>query len=89
MNMNMDEKKQFIIVADCLLKVLFLALLTIIGGSVQAKQIFVATNGDDSNEGTMASPFWSVQRAQTAANPEIRFICGGAHMQSMKAIFHR
>lgn len=80
MTTDMVGRKQFLIVEKHILTGLFLAFIMMIGGPAQAKQIFVAPDGDDSNTGTMASPFWSVQRAQTEANPgDTVYLRGGTY----------
>ena len=78
--MNIDRRRPYLIEANRLLTILMLAFLTWIAGSVQAKSIFVSPDGDDSNEGTMVSPFWSVQRAQIEANPgDTVYLRGGTY----------
>jgi hypothetical protein len=42
-------------------------LLVAYGSSAQAASYFVATDGNDANQGTLASPFATLQRAQQAA----------------------
>lgn len=82
--MYVEGKNQLFLAANCLLTILFLSLM---GGAIQAKQIFVATDGDDSNAGTMASPYWSVQRAQTEASPgDTVYLRGGTYQISVNDI---
>ena len=78
--MNIGRGKYNTKSKDPLLSILLLAFLTIAAGSVQSKQIFVSPDGDDGNNGTMASPFWSVQRAQAEANPgDTVYLRGGTY----------
>lgn len=42
--------------------------------SLSATNYFVATNGDDSNAGTLDKPFATLQKAQSKSFPEIRYI---------------
>lgn len=42
--------------------------------SLSATNYFVATNGDDSNAGTLDKPFATLQKAQSKVVPEIRYI---------------
>lgn len=58
---------------------LFLSILVNI--SLQAKQIFVSPNGNDTTEGTIESPLWSVQKAQTIASAgDTVYIRGGKYI---------
>lgn len=51
--------------------------------SLQAKQIFVSPSGDNTNDGTIESPFWSVQKAQSVASPgDTVYIRGGNYIIS-------
>lgn len=80
MTLRIKKGKQSPSVKEQFLIVLISYLFAFIGGSLQAKQIFVAPGGDDSNDGTMASPFWSVQRAQTEASlGDTVYIRGGTY----------
>ncbi len=48
--------------------------------SLSAKQIFVSPEGDDINEGTIESPFWSIQKAQSVASAgDTVYIRGGTY----------
>ncbi len=63
-----------------LLRQLLLTCSILFSISLQARQIFVAPNGDDSNSGTMVSPFWSVQKAQLEAVPgDTVYLRGGTY----------
>src|SRR4051812_16618018 len=70
------------------------ALLVILSvmwlGSVTATEFFVATDGNDTNAGTKASPFATIQSAQTAASPgDTVFIRGGKYAMEEKQIANR
>jgi hypothetical protein len=57
--------------------------------SLQAKQIFVSPSGDDSNSGTIDSPFWSVQQAQSVASAgDTVYIRGGEYAVTEDDISH-
>src|SRR4051794_10778754 len=59
-----------------------LAVLSVMWvGSAMSTEFFVATDGKDTNAGTKASPFATIQRAQTAASPgDTVFIRGGTYV---------
>lgn len=42
--------------------------------SLSATNYFVATNGDDSNAGTLDKPFATLQKRSQKSFPEIRYI---------------
>jgi len=49
--------------------------------SLQAKQIFVSPDGDDTNDGTIENPLWSVQKAQSVASAgDTVYIRGGNYI---------
>ncbi|GAO31257.1 right-handed parallel beta-helix repeat-containing protein [Geofilum rubicundum] len=49
--------------------------------SLQAKQIFVSPNGYDTNDGTIESPFWSLQKAQSIVSAgDTVYIRGGDYV---------
>ena len=88
-NKNGIEESTTPIVTHCLVPILMFTFLTIITGSVLAKQLFVSPDGDDDNDGTMARPFWSVQRAQKEANPgDTVYLRGGTYLLR-KLIFQK
>jgi hypothetical protein len=58
-----------------------LCLLILACISLQAKQIFVSPDGNDTNDGTIESPFWSVQKAQSVASAgDTVYIRGGNYI---------
>jgi hypothetical protein len=49
--------------------------------SLQAKQIYVAPDGDDTNNGTIENPYWSIQKAQSVASAgDTVYIRGGSYV---------
>src|SRR4051812_38245460 len=64
-----------------LCRALLIVLSVVLLRSVSAAEFFVATDGKDTNAGTKASPFATIQRAQTAASPgDTVFIRGGTYV---------
>jgi autotransporter-associated beta strand protein/parallel beta-helix repeat protein len=62
---------------------LFGSLLLLFPSALFSAIYYVATNGADTNSGTIASPFATVQRAQTAASAgDIVYIRGGTYTMS-------
>ena len=58
-----------------------LCLLFFVSTTLQAKQIFVSPNGKDTNFGTIESPFWSVQKAQSLVSAgDTVYIRGGNYV---------
>jgi hypothetical protein len=49
--------------------------------SIQAKQIFVSPDGNDTNYGTFENPFWSLQKAQSIVSAgDTVYIRGGSYI---------
>lgn len=61
--------------------ILFSYLFVITSFMLQAKQIFVSPTGDNSNDGSMENPLWSVQKAQELATTgDTVYIRGGEYI---------
>src|SRR4051812_7294840 len=69
----------------CRTALVFLSMLLI--HTAMATEFFVATDGKDTNAGTKASPFATIQRAQDAASPgDSVFVRGGTYVMEEKDI---
>ncbi len=68
-------------------KFLFIALSSVLCQPLVAKDYYVATNGDDSNKGTIAKPFASVQRAVTKMDAgDTVYVRDGHYFESVQMI---
>ncbi len=69
----------------------FLALLSLLPGiPLFGAEFYVAPNGNDANEGTLAAPFASVQRVQEAVSPgDTVWIRGGTYRIKEEQIVQR
>lgn len=65
-------------------KIYYILVLVILGFKIQAKEVYVAPNGNDSNAGTLNSPFKTFVKAVSVMNPgDVCIIRGGVYHEEL------